>query len=100
MIFKKYGTGSALAQVFKQKYRVNQRLKENNIKKSFQNLFFSKNRYLLTEKKLFESTNANITFLKTIKSYRGNRHKARLPVRGQRTHTNASKKVFKRRKFI
>lgn len=31
----------------------------------------------------------NIQFLKEIRSYRGVRHKARLPVRGQRTHTNA-----------
>ncbi len=41
----------------------------------------------------------NIQFLKEIRSYRGVRHKARLPVRGQRTHTNAKttkkKKTFK-----
>lgn len=32
---------------------------------------------------------ANIEFLKIIKSYRGSRHRKLLPVRGQRTHTNA-----------
>lgn len=32
---------------------------------------------------------ANIEFLKLIKSYRGIRHRKLLPVRGQRTHTNA-----------
>jgi small subunit ribosomal protein S13 len=40
----------------------------------------------------------NINFLKNIKSYRGLRHRRNLPVRGQRTHTNAKtvKKKFKK----
>lgn len=38
-----------------------------------------------------------ITFLKNNKLYRGNRHRFGLPVRGQRTHTNAKtvKKICK-----
>ena len=42
----------------------------------------------------------NINFLKEIGSYVGSRHKKYLPCRGQRTHTNASKrkKVFKKKK--
>ncbi len=51
-----------------------------------------------TESKL-QTDLVNIQFLKEIRSYRGVRHKARLPVRGQRTHTNAKttkkKKTFK-----
>lgn len=42
-----------------------------------------------------EVTLNNIDFLKMIKTYRGVRHASHLPVRGQRTHTNAktSKKL-------
>lgn len=39
----------------------------------------------------------SINFLKKIKNYRGLRHKYFLPVRGQRTHTNA--KTCKKKKF-
>ena len=38
----------------------------------------------------------NIRRLKEIGSYRGGRHKRNLPVRGQRTHTNARTKRGKR----
>lgn len=63
----------------------------------------NKVRSLLTTEKASESKTqidlVNIQFLKEIRSYRGVRHKARLPVRGQRTHTNAKttkkKKTFK-----
>lgn len=40
----------------------------------------------------------NIQFLKDARLYRGVRHKARLPVRGQRTHTNG--KTAKRKKIF
>jgi small subunit ribosomal protein S13 len=51
---------------------------------------------IVLPKKLSQQIRKNITFLKTIRSYRGVRHKAGLPVRGQRTQTNA-KTVKKRR---
>lgn len=48
---------------------------------------------LLNHKKqgriLSDFNNDNINFLKQNKSYRGLRHRRNLPVRGQRTHTNA-----------
>ncbi len=44
-------------------------------------------------------TLTNIQFLKDIRSYRGVRHKCRLPVRGQRTHTNA-RTSKKKKKFV
>lgn len=47
-----------------------------------------KNRYLL-EDKLKEVRKNNITRLRAINCYRGVRHALYLPVRGQRTHTNA-----------
>ena len=40
--------------------------------------------------------NQNIKRLMDIGSYRGSRHKKKLPVRGQRTHTNARTKKGKR----
>nr|BBC77672.1 ribosomal protein S13 [Nitzschia sp. NIES-3576] len=49
-------------------------------------------KYTLLENNLKRSTNLNIRRLIEIKSYRGRRHIKRLPVRGQRTKTNASRK--------
>lgn len=40
-----------------------------------------------------------IEFLKENKSYRGIRHKIRLPVRGQRTHTNAKTRKKKKANY-
>lgn len=47
---------------------------------------------------LKEYTNNCINFLKSTRLYRGMRHKYGLPVRGQRTHTNAKtvKKIYKK----
>ena len=47
----------------------------------------------LLRKQIFD----NINRLKDIKSYRGERHRRGLPVRGQRTHTNARTRSGKRR---
>jgi small subunit ribosomal protein S13 len=43
----------------------------------------------LLEGKLRRQKQENINSLKTMSSYRGIRHTRKLPVRGQRTHTNA-----------
>jgi len=43
----------------------------------------------ITGKRLSRSINANITALKKKRCYRGTRHRNKLPVRGQRTHSNA-----------
>jgi len=85
-------------------------LLKNKIYKKFglnirnKNLFLNKDARLLfknnLENNLDNSINkqSNIVFLKEINSYRGHRHKNKLPVRGQRTHTNAktSKKARKK----
>jgi small subunit ribosomal protein S13 len=42
-----------------------------------------------TEGTLKREVSANVKRLKDIKSYRGNRHMRRLPVKGQRTKTNS-----------
>lgn len=96
---KRYGTDQTTEKNFRQKHRLNLRLKELHITENIFDLFKDNTRWLLTERKLFDYTNSNIDFWKAAKCYRGMRHKARLPVRGQRTRTNASKKVFKRRRF-
>lgn len=51
---------------------------------------------MIIAKKLPQQVKKNIVFLKTMRSYIGVRHKAGLPVRGQRTQTNA--KTVKRRR--
>lgn len=53
---------------------------------------------LLTSTYLEKKLNEDIGYLRQIKSYRGLRHRLCLPVRGQRTHTNA-KTVKRVRKF-
>jgi small subunit ribosomal protein S13 len=50
-----------------------------------------------TEGELFRKVKANITRLQTIGCYRGLRHSRGLPVRGQRTRTNARTKRGKRK---
>ena len=51
----------------------------------------------LIGKKLQDSIKEKISFIKNHKTYKGLRHKSSLPVRGQRTHTNAKtcKKKFR-----
>jgi len=53
---------------------------------------------IVMEEKLKRIETTNIQNLVSISSYRGIRHVRRLPVRGQRTHTNA--KTCRRRKLI
>lgn len=52
---------------------------------------------MLIEGALRQQINQNITRLKNIKAYRGLRHMQNLPVRGQRTKTNARTKRGKRK---
>lgn len=46
-------------------------------------------KHFKVEGELRQQVRQNIARLKDIKSYRGNRHQRRLPVRGQRTKTNS-----------
>lgn len=75
---------------------INKNLKnlKSSLLKGFDHYLFlcKKNRWSL------DSTKENILFLKTIRSYKGSRHWNNYPARGQRTHTNASKK-FKHTKI-
>jgi len=52
---------------------------------------------LIVEGELRRQVSANIKRLMEIRSYRGSRHKRGLPVRGQRTRTNARTRKGKKR---
>ena len=52
---------------------------------------------LVIEGALRRSTSQNITRLRDIRSYRGDRHRRGLPVRGQRTQTNARTRKGRKR---
>lgn len=100
MSFKKYGIGNSIESNFKKEFGLNLRkLKArptyltNKIKTTFNLQTIN----LLKDKKLFRNIRKNIEFHKNIiKSYKGTRHRRGYPVRGQRTHTNATRKVSKR----
>lgn len=97
---KKYGIGTKTELKFKKDFGINVRAKNVYIKTVFKNSFKRLNISTLTEKKLFDSVTSNINFYKSIKCFRGSRHKNNYPVRGQRTHTNATPKNFKSKSFL
>lgn len=97
---KKYGLGETRLGLFKKQFGLNQRTNDIYFKEKLKYRFEKLNKNLLTNRKLFENIKANVTFLKTLKSFKGFRHRNHYPVRGQRTHTNATKKLFKRKKIL
>ncbi len=99
MNFKKYGLGTTTDINFRKNYGVNVRSKNFFLKNTLKTVFKSVNVNLLTEKALLNNIRKNISFYKNIKNYRGLRHRKGYPVRGQRTHTNATPKVFKKKLF-
>lgn len=95
-MFKVYGINQKTSQLFKRKYGLNSKI--NNFESINSKLKLLFNNYIKDKKinrNLFDFNKSNINFLKNIKSYRGVRHRNKYPVRGQRTHTNATKKNFK-----
>jgi small subunit ribosomal protein S13 len=99
MPFTKFGIGLKIEKNFKNKFGINKKNKIN-VKTKHLLIFKKEHSFLLTDTILFNNINANINFYKQIKCYKGNRHKNNYPVRGQRTHTNATKKIFKSKKFL
>lgn len=101
MTFKKYGLGKSTELKFKLRYGINLKNKNLFLKNNIKTIFNRLNCRILTGKKLFRRVNKDIDFQKNvIKSYLGTRHRKNYPVRGQRTHTNATKKVFKKKNFF
>lgn len=100
MNFKKYGIGKKTEFQFKAKYGINLKSKTSFLNNKFQTVFNCLNKNRLIERKLFDSNKNNVNYYKDIKSFRGIRHVKGLPVRGQRTHTNATKKIVKQKFFL
>jgi small subunit ribosomal protein S13 len=71
-----------------QKYGLNTKFVEKKYKKKHLGLIKQNIKKGDFEKKLTDNVRKNIKFLIKIKNYKGNRHKLKYPVRGQRTHTN------------
>lgn len=97
---QKYGIGWKTELNFRKDFGINMRIKNPLIKTVFKNSFKHISMSVLTEKKLYDSINKNIGFYKNIKCLRGYRHKNNYPVRGQRTHTNATPKKIKSKSFL
>lgn len=84
MLSNKIKISTSLLSKLKKKHGVNNRI----------NVYFYKEKLEYKVKKLDlrrrkKNSYKYIQFYKDINSYRGTRHKRSLPVRGQRTHTNA-----------
>lgn len=60
-------------------------------------LFFFLNRWVLTQPRITRFINLRIKRMIDLKTYKGARHKLCLPVRGQRTRTNANTQRSKRK---
>ncbi len=96
-LLNEYGAGNLAKKILTRQLGINSRLNVSFVKqKRFNQLNTSLNKSLIG-KKLHDSIKEKISFIKNNKTYKGLRHKASLPVRGQRTHTNAKtcKKKFR-----
>lgn len=90
---------TSLTVLFRKSQGINLKSKTTFVTNHLQTVFNRINKGKLRGRKLFESVSSNITFYKELRNFRGIRHIKGLPVRGQRTHTNASPKVLKQKKF-
>lgn len=91
-----YGIGRPLAQKILQKVGVDENLRTKNLTLDQENVIRKEVEAFLVEGDLRRKTQLDVKRLQDVGSYRGYRHKRRLPVRGQRTKTNARTKRGKR----
>jgi small subunit ribosomal protein S13 len=84
-----YGAKNLSNSILKNKLGLNSRLAFSFIKQKNLNNLNNRFSKLLLGNKLKLRIKEQINFIKNIRTYRGLRHKVSLPVRGQRTHTNA-----------
>lgn len=95
---KNYGIGKITCNLFANVLGTNKRIESKSLKRKLTSSFTKGFNTITRFKTLRENIRTNIQFLVENKTYRGIRHKSGLPVRGQRTHTNAktqSKKAIK-----
>lgn len=93
-----YGIGRTLSKKILKELNIDENLRAKNLHEdqlSTLGAYIEKN--YVVEGYLRRQENQNIALLKNIGSYRGLRHKMGLPVRGQRTSTNARTRKGKRR---
>lgn len=96
--FSLYGVKQQSKAVITNKFGVNSRLPLHFIKTANSTQLSNIYSNALVGKKLQMQIKDNISFLKNLRTFKGLRHKASLPVRGQRTHTNAKTCKKKSRK--
>lgn len=87
-----YGVGHSLAHTILDKAKVDYGVKPKDITIDQENAIRKVIETLKIEGDLKRDVASNIKRLKDIKTYRGSRHSRNLPVRGQRTKTNARTK--------
>lgn len=93
-----YGIGFSKAKTLCSKYEINSFISGNIFSlPEFFEIEHYLNKELIVKVALKNQISDNIDLLKKIRLYRGVRHKHNLPVRGQRTHTNA--KTCKKRRM-
>ena len=84
-----YGIGKFSGQKILTKLRIDPAIKVKNLNPEQINLLQKEVETIPVEGELKKIVRENIQTLKRIQSYRGLRHTMKLPVRGQRTRTNA-----------
>lgn len=84
-----YGIGMARAKTILGELSISETTKPTELTTEQENAIREKIEAFRIEGELRREVSANIKRLKDIDSYRGSRHAKRLPVRGQRTKTNA-----------
>ena len=85
-----YGVGRSLALQIAKKLNIDPQIKVCNLEKSqIKSISDFLDDNCLVEGDLRREVSSSIDRLKSIGCYRGIRHRRRLPVRGQRTHSNA-----------
>ncbi len=84
-----YGIGLARAKTILASHSISAVKKPTDLTTAEENLIRESVESFTIEGELKREISANIKRLKDISSYRGSRHAKKLPVRGQRTKTNA-----------
>ncbi len=84
-----YGVGRSLAQQILTKVGIAHNKKMGTLSEAELDMIREELKLIVIEGDLRREVATNIKRLQEIGSYRGSRHKKRLPVRGQRTKTNA-----------
>lgn len=84
-----YGIGRSRAEAILSELKIDATVKPTDLTTENENAIREKIEAFTIEGELRREVGGNIKRLKDIRSYRGSRHTKRLPVRGQRSKTNA-----------